>query len=242
MNKTVVITGASQGLGLALAKEGINRGYTVFALDINISNELNELNGCHTYICDVTSYESVQNAKKFISEHTDSVDILFNNAGVWLDSKRVPLDNSDFDFDIIFRQFDVNAVGVIRMPREFLPMVEKSEIKFVINLSSEAGSITDCWRKCEYGYCMSKAAQNMATKIMCNAYPNIKFHSVHPGWMITPQGMAGAEENNRPNQNPNDTAVKLYDMAEKKNIQHLYCNFEGNKLNACINPIYPKNR
>ena len=110
-------------------------------------------------------------------------------------------------------------------------MVKKSQTKSVINISSEAGSIGDCWRKVEYGYCMSKAAQNMATKIMQNAYPEIEFHSIHPGWMITPQGMAGADGDSKPKQNPADTAKKLYDMAENHNTNYLYCDFEGNKLN-----------
>lgn len=231
MSKSTVITGASQGLGLSLTKEGIRRGYKIFALDIKISDELNTLTGCNPYICDVTNYASVQQCKKYVSENTDSVDILFNNAGIWLDQKRLPLDCPEFDFNIIFRQYDVNAIGVIRMVREFLPLLKKSDIKSVVNLSSEAGSITDCRRSCEYGYCMSKAAQNMATKIMQNAYPEIFFRSVHPGWMITPQGMAGADKNQKPTQNPHDTAKKLYDMAENKKIEYLYCDFNGNKLN-----------
>lgn len=231
MNKSVVITGASQGLGLSLAKEGIKRRYKVFALDIKTSDELNALADCNKYICDITDYAAVRNCKEYISKYTDSIDILFNNAGIWLDQKRLPLNDPNFDFDIIFRQYDVNAVSVLRMVREFIPLIEKSNIKSVINLSSEAGSITDCWRKCEYGYCMSKAAQNMATKIMQNSYPQISFHSVHPGWMITPQGLAGADDEAKPSQNPSDTALKLYDMAENKTSEYFYCDFNGNKLN-----------
>ena len=210
MNKTVVVTGASQGLGFCLVKEGIKRGYVVYALDINTNDELTTLKGCKSYVCDVTDYGSVQKCRKFIEEKSPSVDILFN---------------------IIFRQFDVNAAGVLRVFREFLPLIKKSQTKSVINISSEAGSIGDCWRKGEYGYCMSKAAQNMATRIMQNAYPEIEFHSIHPGWMITPQGMAGADGDSKPAQNPSDTAKKLYDMAENSNIDYLYCDFEGNKLN-----------
>lgn len=230
-DKAVVVTGASQGLGFCLVNEGIKRGYTVYALDIKINNRLTMLNGCDNHVCDVTDYDSVQKCRKLIEKKTPSVDILFKNAGIWLDNKRLTLDNPEFDFDIIFRQFDVNAAGVLRVFREFLPLINKSQTKSVINISSEAGSIGDCRRKCEYGYCMSKAAQNMATKIMQNAYPQIKFHSIHPGWMITPQGMMGTDGNLKPTQNPADTAEKLYDMAENPNTKYLYCDFEGNKLN-----------
>ena len=232
MSKSAVITGASQGLGLELAKEGIRRGYKVFALDVKISDELKNLKGenCNIYICDVTNYASVKECRDNIGKNTESVDILFNNAGIWLDNERRELNSPEFDFDIIFRQYDVNAVGVVRMVREFVGLVQKSETKCIINISSEAASIEDCRRKGEYGYCMSKAAQNMATKLMQNAYADIKFYSIHPGWMITPQGMAGASKDSVPSQKPSETANCLYDMAEKKNVEFLYCDYKGNKL------------
>ena len=233
MSKCAIVTGASQGLGLNLVKEGIKRGYRVYALDLKISDDLKALGSesCIVYDCDITDDQSVEMCKRKICKNCGSIDILFNNAGIWLDVKRMTLDDPEFDFDAVFKQFNVNAVGMLKMSRAFIKLILNSEVKCMINISSEAGSIGDCWRKGEYGYCMSKAAQNMACAIMKNAYPDITFYSIHPGWMVTPQGMAGADENSKPTQNPADTAEILYDMAERKTSKYTYCDFNANKLN-----------
>lgn len=233
MSKCAVVTGASQGLGLELVKEALKRSYLVFALDLSISKELKSINhdNCITLTCDITDYNAVKHCRSVIEAKTaDGIDILFNNAGIWLDNKRLSLCDQEFDFDDVFKQFDVNAVGVLRTVREFAELIMRSYTKTVINLSSEAGSIENCYRNAEYGYCMSKAAQNMASKIMQNSFPNIKFYSVHPGWMKTPQGFKGANESSTPTQDASDTAAKLFDIAEKKIINYQYCDFEGNKI------------
>ena len=168
MSKCAIVTGASQGLGLNLVKEGIKRGYRVYALDLKISDDLNALESesCIVYDCDITDDQSVEMCKRKICKNCGSIDILFNNAGIWLDVKRMTLDDPEFDFDAVFKQFNVNAVGMLKMSRAFIKLILNSEVKCMINISSEAGSIGDCWRKGEYGYCMSKAAQNMACAIM----------------------------------------------------------------------------
>ena len=66
---------------------------------------------------------------------------------------------------------------------------------------------------------MSKAALNMETKILQNAYPELRLYAIHPGWMKTPQGYAGATKDCTPQQEPSDTAEKLLTLAETKNIR-----------------------
>lgn len=111
-----------------------------------------------------------------------------------------------------------------------IDMVKKSKCKCIINISSEAGSIENALRVCEYGYCMSKAALNMGTKILQNAFPEIKFYAIHPGWMKTPQGYAGATKECSPQQEPSDTAEKLFSIAENKTYNYIFGDFEGNKM------------
>jgi len=62
--------------------------------------------------------------------------------------------------------------------------------RLLVNISSEAGSIGSCWRKTEYGYCMSKAALNMASAILQNRYrdESVKVLALHPGWVRTDMG------------------------------------------------------
>ncbi len=230
--KSILVTGAAQGLGLEIAKKGLKKGYQVFALSRHMSQDLEDLQNkrCFVYECDVTDLNKLQECKKDIQRHTDALDIVFNNAGVWADSKRLLLEDPEFDFSLMTQQFEINAAGPIKVVRTFIDMVKKSKCKCIINISSEAGSIENALRVCEYGYCMSKAALNMGTKILQNAFPEIKFYAIHPGWMKTPQGYAGATKECSPQQEPSDTAEKLFSIAENKTYNYIFGDFEGNKM------------
>ena len=215
--KTVLITGASKGLGLELCKEMLDRGYSVIAMARNITTELSALKGDIKVVsCDVSKLDSVKAAATLID--AEKIDIIFNNAGVWLDYSRKKLLDDEFSFDSILPQFEINALGVLHIAKAFLPKVLKSDIKRVFNISSEAGSIGECERVCEYGYCMSKAAQNMATKILSNDFSalDVKVYAIHPGWMNTSMGILGASGDSYPNRTPKEIAVWLADFAEEK--------------------------
>lgn len=230
--KYAIITGASRGLGLEIVKKCVAEEYTVFSIERHISDELAAITGekCRAYVCDVTDYNGLQKVKDDVLKYTDKIDTVFNNAGVWLDEKRLLLEDDSFDFESMSKQYEINAVGAVKVVKTFIDMVKRGNGKCIINLSSEAGSIENAGRVCEYGYCMSKAAQNMATKLLQNAYPQIKFYAIHPGWMKTPQGYAGATELCSPQQEPSDTAAKLVSLSETKKYDFTYGDFNGNKM------------
>ena len=81
------------------------------------------------------------------------------------------------------------------MTRAFLPLLEESGRATLVNISSEAGSVGKCWRDVGFGYCMSKAALNMQSRILEKylASKGIKVFAVHPGWMRTDMGGANAD-------------------------------------------------
>lgn len=231
--KAALVTGASQGLGLSYCKELLSRGYFVAALDLRISDELKELEGesLQTIVCDITDGDSVKKAAQTLQ--ADKLDLIVNNAGVWMEKGRKKLIDPDFPFDAMITQYKVNAIGTVRIVREFMPKLLKSDTKTVVNMSSEAASIGECWRNSEYGYCMSKVAQNMATKIMSNDYKEqgVKFYAFHPGWMKTPQGYAGViEKDVLPYQEPADTAKSLLDIALKSRPDGMYYEVTGREM------------
>lgn len=234
MNKTVVVTGAGQGLGFSLVKEALKRKYNVLALELSNFTELNKLHNDNLTVkkCDVTDYNDCVDAANALQ--LASVDLLVNNAGIWLDRDRLKLDDKDFDFEKFIPQYEVNSVGMLKVAKAFMPYVEASNLKTVINISSEAGSIENAGRVCEYGYCMSKAAQNMASKILQNAYADkgIKVYSIHPGWMITPQGLAGKVGEYVPKQEPDQTASVLFDLAEGEKRKDMFIEIDGENLRA----------
>lgn len=191
----VLITGANRGLGLELVKLYLSKGYEVYgtsrkAINITLSNATGKFTNL---VMDVSSEKSVEEASKKLREYTQDLDVIINNAGVHFDASNNRLE--DFDFDAALETLNINSLGPLRVSKHFLPFLNSGEKKVLVNISSEAGSIGNCWRKAEYDYCMSKAALNMESVILQNYVKKdgIKVLSLHPGWMRTDMGGEDAD-------------------------------------------------
>jgi NAD(P)-dependent dehydrogenase (short-subunit alcohol dehydrogenase family) len=188
--RNVLITGADRGLGLALSQQLLQTGWQVFAGQHQPGwLQLDELKrtfpqSLHITPLDVAVTESAYTAAKSISQLTNSLDMLINNAGVntstYLRSIREPQ-----DYDEIHRLYDVNALGPLRIVEAFLPLLDQGTLKRLCFVSSEAGSIARTERTSWYGYTMSKAALNMAVHILFNdlRVEGYTFRLYHPGWI-----------------------------------------------------------
>jgi NAD(P)-dependent dehydrogenase (short-subunit alcohol dehydrogenase family) len=199
MIKTVFVTGADKGLGFSLVQRFLREGIHVFAGRYNSNNDLSDLAKSFPELLsnislDVTQLDSVSQAAVSVSKLTPTLDILINNAGVMLET-RTSLPELDLARLPLFETLDVNTFGPLRMVQQFLPLLEKGDHKLILNVSSEAGSITDCWRESEFAYSMSKAALNMQSKILQNYLKprGFKILAVHPGWMRTDMGGTEAD-------------------------------------------------
>lgn len=199
MIKTVFITGADKGLGFSLVQQFLRAGVQVFAGQYQVNSDLTDLaksfpQALTPVPLDVTQLDSVSQAADIVAKRVPALDVLINNAGVMLE-KRTPLLELDLSSLPLFETLDVNTFGPLRMVQQFLPLLEKGEHKLILNISSEAGSITDCWRESEFAYSMSKAALNMQSKILQNHLKSrgFKILAVHPGWMRTDMGGADAD-------------------------------------------------
>jgi NAD(P)-dependent dehydrogenase (short-subunit alcohol dehydrogenase family) len=127
-----------------------------------------------------------------IAGQTGSLDIVLNNAAVNLERSGPLLEQ--VDFLIYLPTYQVNAIGPLMLVKYALPLLRKGNKKLIVNISSEAGSIGACGRTREYSYCMSKAALNMASRILQNALKEegIKVLALHPGWFSSDMGGADA--------------------------------------------------
>ena len=138
----------------------------------------------------MTDEKLIEKVTKEIMQQHRYVDILINNAAVHTSLNNEPPDIERLNFKNILTDFQVNSLGPLKVIKHFLPLIRKGNKKLIVNISSEAGSISNAWRKKEYGYCMSKAALNMGSKILQNRLTDekIKVLAIHPGWFSSDMG------------------------------------------------------
>lgn len=190
MSPIAFVTGADRGLGFALCTGLLEQGWRVFAGQY--MPEWTELAALaqrfpamlHTVPLDVSSIESACAAVQGVAAATDHIDLMINNAGIISQTNAQSIRQAQ-NYGDIHRMVDVNALGPLRVMEAFLPLLEQGEMKRLCFISSEAGSIERARRKSWYGYCMSKAALNMAVKIMFNDLrpDGFTFRVYHPGWV-----------------------------------------------------------
>jgi len=212
MQQIGLVTGADRGLGLALAEGLLERGWHVFAGQYMAAwPSLDELASMHpgklTVVpLDVADTASVRAAAEAASDRVDRLDLVISNAGVSSRVMKRPISEPQ-DYDEMHRLYDVNALGAIRVVEAFLPLMQRGEGKRLCFVSSEAGSIGKAYRTSWYSYCMSKAALNMAVKILHNDLhaQGYTFRLYHPGWMRT--YMSGTK-GTRADMEPEEAAAK----------------------------------
>lgn len=194
MPQNVMITGAGKavGLGFNMVLRYLEAGDTVVATIRKPCPELDELKSQYgekliVLTMNISSTASVQEAANTLSQKLDHLDLLINNAV----SVSPDCDKGFFDanLDYIARTVDITAVGAMRVIKAFYPLLKNSNMTaLIMNISSEAGSISKCYRTDLLDYGMAKAALNMATMNLYNTFREdraVNIFCVHPGWIRT---------------------------------------------------------
>ena len=176
--KTYLVTGANRGIGYEYCRQLQARGDRVIAVCRTSSPELAALKIQIEPGIEVTSAESVAALGQRLSD--TAIDVLINNAGIL---RRVTLEN--LDFDSIREQFEVNAIGALRVTQALLPRL-RSGSKIIL-MTSRMGSIGDNTSGSSYGYRMSKVALSMAGKSLAHDLKprGIAVAILHPGLVQT---------------------------------------------------------
>lgn len=191
LTPVTVITGVEKGLGLALTESLLKREYKVFGGYHNVINDglkalcVNYPEHLKLHQVDIGNTASTETFCDYIRKHSETVDILINNAGVLgdIDSRL----SDKIDYEDIIRTFNVNTVGSLRMTNGLIEQIIISERKTIVNICSEAGSIADNYREGWFGYCMSKAAMNMSGSIVHQTLKKKqgRVMQIHPGYLKT---------------------------------------------------------
>lgn len=178
MNKVVLITGCSSGMGKATALHLASCGFTVYAGSREPSKIASSKNLIPIFL-DITQNETIDAAVQKIFKIHKRIDVLINNAGYGLISTV-----EDFDEKEMFNQFNINVFGLLRMSKSIIPIMRESNGGIIINISSFLGKIglplLTLYNASKY------AVEGITDSLRYELSEfNIRVHSIMPGFFNT---------------------------------------------------------
>jgi gluconate 5-dehydrogenase len=186
--KVALVTGASYGIGFAIAQAFASAGATIVFNDIKeelvekgIASYKEEGIKAHGYVCDVTSEDQVNAMVARIEKEVGVIDILVNNAGI---IKRIPMcDMTAVDFRQVI-DVDLNAPFIVA--KAVIPSMIKKGHGKIINICS---MMSELGRETVSAYAAAKGGLKMLTKNIASEYGecNIQCNGIGPGYIETPQ-------------------------------------------------------
>ena len=186
--KIALVTGASYGIGFAIARAFASVGATIVFNDINseavdkgLSAYKAEGIQANGYVCDVTNEEAVNEMIAQIAGEVGIIDILVNNAGI---IKRIPMTEMSA---AEFRQvIDVDLNGPFIVSKAVIPAMVKKGHGKIINICS---MLSELGRETVSAYAAAKGGLKMLTRNIASEYGecNIQCNGLGPGYIATPQ-------------------------------------------------------
>ena len=186
--KVALVTGASYGIGFAIATAFAKAGATIVFNDIKqelvdkgLAAYKEEGINAHGYVCDVTNEEAVNALVAQVEKEVGVIDILVNNAGI---IKRIPMCEMSADQ---FRQvIDVDLNAPFIVSKAVIPSMIKKGHGKIINICS---MMSELGRETVSAYAAAKGGLKMLTRNIASEYGefNIQCNGIGPGYIATPQ-------------------------------------------------------
>ena len=178
--KTALVTGASRGIGRAIALEFKEKGYSVIGTATSESGAaaLNDT-GIQGYVLDLNSHESIDSFWQKLEDNNQNISLLVNNAGITRDN--IVLRMSDEEWSDIM---NVHLYGTFQLCKRSLKMMLKSKWGRIINISSASASIGN---RGQSNYAAAKAGVEAFTKSLAKEVGkrDITINAVAPGFIST---------------------------------------------------------
>lgn len=249
MNKVVIITGGSSGIGLCTAAALRDRGCKVYEL----SRRDSEVTGITHIKCDVTDEAQIAAAVGQVMAENGRIDILINNAGFGISGAVEFTDTAEAQ-----RLFDVNFFGMVRMNHAVLPLMRQQGGGRIVNLSSVAAPVPIPFQTY---YSAGKAAVNSYTMALSNEVKpfGITVCAVMPGDIKTgftaarqksivgddiyggriTRSVAGMEKDEQTGMDPAKAGAFIASFALKNSRKPLYTIGFGYKCAVFLTKILP---
>lgn len=192
---TVLLTGASRGIGFEFARQYSAEGWRVLATCRRPEapgqlGALAERSGglVSVHRLDVASGEQIGTLAGELSDL--DLDLLINNAGIYPESHAL----GRIDYEAWVQAFRVNTLAPVRMVEAFLPALLRTRSPLIVNITSKMGSIADNTSGGSYAYRTSKTALNMAGVNLAHDLRDrgVTVLTLHPGWVATEMGGGSA--------------------------------------------------
>lgn len=188
INKRCIVTGGSNGIGKAICNRLLEEGAYVIILDLQAPNYIQDKNACF-YQCDLSSEDSIINTVKQINKDYDSIDVLVNNAAIFI-MKGIEATEDDWK-----KSMQVNVIAISIITKYLLPLLINSKRGSIINISSISGIIGQANFAI---YNATKAAILGLTKCWCIDFGkyNIRVNNILPGYIESPSSKKYLSEKN----------------------------------------------
>ncbi|GAB1770556.1 SDR family oxidoreductase [Priestia megaterium] len=191
--KVALVTGGNRGIGYELVRQLAVDGFKVILTSRNSESghkAMQKLKDSHLDVSfltmDINNQTSIGQAAAKVSEQYGRLDVLINNAGIYLDKNQKLV---DMDPSVLEKTLETNFFGAYHVIRSFMPLMEQQAYGRIINVSSEYGAMSEMSSPGVGAYKLSKLILNGLTQLIAaESTKDIKINAVDPGWVSSDMG------------------------------------------------------
>ncbi|MBK0008652.1 MULTISPECIES: SDR family oxidoreductase [Priestia] len=191
--KVALVTGGNRGIGYELVRQLAMDGFKVILTSRNSESghkAVQKLKDSHLDVSfltmDINNQTSIRQAAATVNEQYGRLDVLINNAGIYLDKNQTLV---NMDPSVLEKTLTTNFFGAYHVIRSFMPLMEQQAYGRIINVSSEYGAMSEMSSPGVGAYKLSKFILNGLTQLMAAESNNdIKINAVDPGWVSSDMG------------------------------------------------------
>ncbi|AXI30667.1 short-chain dehydrogenase [Priestia megaterium] len=191
--KVALVTGGNRGIGYELVRQLAMDGFKVILTSRNSESghaAVQKLKESHLdvsfVVMDISSEASIRQAAATVNEQYGRLDVLINNAGIYLDKNQKLV---NMDPSVLEKTLTTNFFGTYYVIRSFMPLMEQQAYGRIINVSSGYGAMSEMSSPGVGAYKLSKFILNGLTQLIAaENKKDIKINAVDPGWVSSDMG------------------------------------------------------